>query len=101
MLQTEKRNLFTIVLYCLAFLMLIYTLYWVYVKFMMPFAASEGPNYEGLELARMYQLIANLLFICSFLLPGIYGAWKNKKFRVLFPGLEIFQLMSINFIWLR
>jgi hypothetical protein len=80
--------------------MLIYTLYRVYVEFMMPFAAAKGPNYEGLRSVRMYQLIANLLFIYSFL-PGIYGAWKNKNFRMLFPDLVIFQLISINFIWLR
>ena len=100
-LLTEKRNLLTIVFYCAAFLMLAYTLYNVFLKYMLPFTESEGPNYEGLERARMYQMIGNLLFVSSFLLPGIYGAWKDKKFRIIFPRLEILQLITINLMLLR
>lgn len=101
MLQTKKRNFLTVVLYCLAFLTLVYTLHNVYLKFTMPFAQSEGPNFEGLASARMYQLIGNLLFVSSLLLPGIYSAWKDKKFRIIFPALEILQLIAINLMLLR
>ncbi len=100
-LPTEKRNFLIIVLYCLAFVTLAYTLYKVYLKYMMPFTELEGPNYEGLATARTYELIGSLLFISSFLLPGIYNAWQDKKFRMIFPGLEIAQLIMINLMLLR
>jgi len=81
--------------------MLVYTLLNVYLKYRMPFTELEGPNHEGLASARTYQLIGNLLFMSSFLLPGIYNAWQDKKFRMVFPGLEIFQLVIINMMLLR
>jgi hypothetical protein len=81
--------------------MLVYTLHNVFLKYMLPFTESEGPNYEALESARMYQLIGNLLIVSSFLLPGIYNAWKDKKFRIMFFGLEILQLITINLMLLR
>lgn len=95
-MQTNKRNLLTITLSCLASIVLVYTLNNIYQHYMLPFSVMQGPVYEAGASARNYRLISNLLYVISFLLPGLYLAWKNEKFRMKFLAVEIFQLLFIN-----
>ena len=72
--------------------MLGYTLYSVFSAYMSPLTESNTEIYARLARARTYQFIGSLLWVSSLLVPGIYLAWKDKKFRMMFPALEIFHL---------
>ena len=101
MRQLEKNPRLVIALYCLAAIMLGYSLYNVFLGYMTPITAPSDEIHTLLARARTYQLIANLLFIGSFLVPGIFTALKNKKFRAMFPALEIFHLAMMNMVLLK
>lgn len=101
MIQIEKSPTLVVAFYCLAAIMLGYTLYNVILGYMMPIAASDAEIHGLLTRARTYQLIGNLLFISSFLAPGIYIALKDRKFRTMFPALEIFHLAFMNMVLLK
>jgi hypothetical protein len=92
MLQTRKRQSLILALYCIASIILGYTLYSVFSAYMTPITESNGEIYARLVRTHTYQFIGGLLWVSSLLVPGIYLAWKDKKFRVLFPALEICQL---------
>jgi hypothetical protein len=94
MLQTGNRNLQ--ILYSLAFLALGFTLYNVYLEYTFPFAEYDIPYYDELSRVRRNQLLVNLLLIFGFLLPGIYMAYRNEKFRKLFPALGVLYLFFLN-----
>ena len=96
MLQIAKRPTLVVGLYCLASIMLGYTLYKVFLGYTAPIAQSDPEMYARLARARTYQLIGSLLWVSSLLLPGIYTAWKDKKFRMMFPALEIFHLAFLR-----
>jgi hypothetical protein len=92
MLQTRKSHTLVVALYCLASMMLGYTLYSVFWAYLTPINESNAEIYARLARARTYQFIGGLLWVSSLLVPGIYLAWKDRKFRMMFPALEIFQL---------
>jgi len=81
-----------VVLYCLASVMLGYTLYTVFRSYMVPITVADASTSARLAQAAAYQFSASLLWVSSLLLPGIYAAWKSKKFRIIFPALEILHL---------
>jgi len=92
MLQTIKNHPLLVALYFLGSMMLGYTLYSVFSAYMTPIAESNAEIYARLARAHTYQFIGGLLWVGSLLMPGIYLAWKDKKFRMMFPVLEIVQL---------
>ena len=92
MLQTRKSQSLIVALYCIAAIMLGYTLYSVFSAYMTPITESNAEIYARIARTHTYQFIGGLLWVSSLLVPGIYTAWKDKKFRMIFPALEIFQL---------
>ncbi len=98
MMQTEKIPTFVAVLYCIASMMLTYTLYNVFLQYMTPIDEPDAKIYGLLAQARTYRMLGELMFISSFLLPGAFAAWKNKKIRAKFPAFEIWHLALMNII---
>ena len=95
MLQTEKSPVQNIALYCAVAIMLGYILYEMLLKYLSPITESNAEIYNLLSQAQTYSFIGKLVFVSGLVIPGIFAAWKNKKFRMMFPALLNFQLTLV------